>query len=435
VSAGTVSVVRDNLDGSYQATVKPPSDSSRQRAWSGELKITAKIDRTNKIVERTAVVLPFVDPGWKQPEMVPGMVNTPGWEDSVEVSPDGQWLIVGTYFPLDLSRCEAGSPSSSLDANKIIGPYQPPLRPGLFGAERVLSRTKTRHECPSLGLTEAMGLALPPAAAYGFRRQPDGSFGDPFVIGFDMDGYPWGGPFAFTFLGRPQGNRAKLMFSWNDFTDSPDTGIDQFVVDAKLGEPIVLGTYKWNTQHKVTVLSEFSSRKLALSGLGAGTPKRQSNGHFAGGWLWFDDETVSDNLWVSRSIDGRDMTKWNRPQIVPLASKTETPRGQPFFDAPILYFTSLHRGKLAIYSAELKEADPTKERAWSNPKRELVCEAADWKSGRTGSIVGMGEASIARPNADEIWLYFVYIQKTASGVNANVGRVQRRLVAGVQEKR
>ena len=279
------------MTGSCTATVTPPSGSSAlSRAWSGELKITARIQGTNRTVERTAVVLPVMDPGWRQPEMVPGLVNTPGWEDSVEVSADGQWLIVGTYFPLDLSRCEAGSPSSAPAANRVIGPYQAPQRPGLFGAERILSRSKIRHECPSLGLTEELGLALPPAAAFGFRRQPDGSFAEPFVIGFDMDGYPWGGGFAFSFVGLPQDDRVTLLFSWDDFSNSPDTGVDQLFVDVTLGAPIVLGTYRWNTRTKATVRSGFSATRLAPDGLGAETPRRQSNGHFSGGWLWFDDD-------------------------------------------------------------------------------------------------------------------------------------------------
>ncbi|MFV1966013.1 MAG: hypothetical protein ACC628_11355 [Pirellulaceae bacterium] len=334
--------------------------------------------------------------------------------------------IVGTYFPVDLSRCEAGSPSSTPAANAVIGPYQAPQRPGLFGAERILSRSKIRHECLSLGLTEAMGLALPPAAAFGFRRQPDGSFADPFVIGFSMDGFPWGGPFAFTFVSPPQDNRATLLFSWDDFSDSPDTGVDQFFVDVTLGAPVVLGAYRWNTRTKATVRSGFSATRLALDGFGAETTTRQSNGHFAGGWLWFDDETVSDNIWMTKPTGRIPSTTWSRPQTVPRVNDLSAPKGQPFFAPPVLYFTSVSRERMAIYSAELKGVDPTKGDSWTAPKPELVGESADWKSGRTGAIVGLGEPSVAQPRADETWLYFVYIRKTASGVDANVGRVRRR---------
>jgi hypothetical protein len=48
-------------------------------------------DRT---VSRTALVLRDVGPAWGQPEAAPGLVNTPAYEDSSEVSPDGEWLVI-----------------------------------------------------------------------------------------------------------------------------------------------------------------------------------------------------------------------------------------------------------------------------------------------------------------------------------------------------
>ena len=42
-----------------------------------------------------------------------------------------------------------------------------------------------------------------------------------------------------------------------------------------------------------------------------------------------------------------------------------------------------------------------------------------------GEILAVGEPTIAHAGS-ETWMYFVYIQKTAAGYDANVGRVRKR---------
>ena len=65
---------------------------------------------------RTAIVMPAIDAAWGQPEVVPGAVNTAGYEDSSEVSPDGQWLLVSSYSPVDLICCVAALPTICANA-------------------------------------------------------------------------------------------------------------------------------------------------------------------------------------------------------------------------------------------------------------------------------------------------------------------------------
>lgn len=51
------------------------------------------------------------------------------------------------------------------------------------GASRVLSASAIQHGCPSLNFNPSP-FPVPPIAQYGFRRQADGSYAEPFVFMF-----------------------------------------------------------------------------------------------------------------------------------------------------------------------------------------------------------------------------------------------------------
>ena len=93
----------------FSAILTPPVTDSSGDNWTGEIPMTARyLDSANNLdssITRIALVLTNIMPGLSQPEAVPGLVNTLGVEDSPQVSPDGQWLIVGTYSPIDLGYC------------------------------------------------------------------------------------------------------------------------------------------------------------------------------------------------------------------------------------------------------------------------------------------------------------------------------------------
>jgi hypothetical protein len=119
--------------------------------------------------------------------------------------------------------------------NAVLGPVGAPERPDLPGADRIVAGDVV-HAIPELGLVGDDGgdflVPLPPTAAYGFRRQPDGSFAEPFVLAFDMHGLN-NAPFGFHFL---DGDVGRVLFSWDDVS-SPEQDGDLFVADVEMGVP------------------------------------------------------------------------------------------------------------------------------------------------------------------------------------------------------
>lgn len=222
------------VDGAVEARVEPAEDGVR---------VDIVVEASGRAFERTALVLEVGD-RWGQPELVPGLVNTPAYEDGPEVSPDGEWLIVSNYSPIDIISCTfsvgpSGLPDPAAAAcNEVLGPVTAPERPDMPGADRVLE-DDVIHAIPELGLVGDDGgdflVPLPPVAAYGFRRQADGSFAEPFVIAYDMYGLS-NAPFGFSFV---EGT-AQVIFAWDDVSSVEQDG-DLFVADLVLGEPNWLG--------------------------------------------------------------------------------------------------------------------------------------------------------------------------------------------------
>ena len=152
---------------------------------SGELAITASaiVDGTPITATAIAVVLPTVDAAWNQPIAVPGMVNTLGYEDGPVVSPDGEWLMVSSYSPVDEFCCTSGCRSAVGDATVCqtsLGPSSGPERPGMFGSDRIVDATHIKNQCPSLCLVGAGGTdyasTMPPPVSpcTCSHRQADG---------------------------------------------------------------------------------------------------------------------------------------------------------------------------------------------------------------------------------------------------------------------
>lgn len=138
---------------------------------SGELPLSVGIaGNSEATVMKTAVVLPFVADAWGQPEAIGGLVNIPGTEDSATVSPDGEWLVVGTYSPIDVLGCTLHLGTGPADGRNTAcqtsyGPTTGPARPRLPGAERVLTPTHIRTCCRRSASTT-------PTAAISFTRYP-----------------------------------------------------------------------------------------------------------------------------------------------------------------------------------------------------------------------------------------------------------------------
>ena len=173
----------------FSALLTPDDTDATGDIWTGEIAITARYQdstqRINSAITRSVLVLSDKLPGIGQPEVVPGLVNTRGVEDSPEVSTDGQWLSVGTYMPIDFGYCLVKGRSYTEPAcNNNFYDTTGVERPGLFGAERIIDAQTIDHAIPAINYDPEFGqLATPPTASYLFRRQADGSYGEPTVLG------------------------------------------------------------------------------------------------------------------------------------------------------------------------------------------------------------------------------------------------------------
>ena len=180
-SLGTVGAVIDNGDGSYVCRVTPPH--------SGEALISATVAEWEITVQRTAAVMMFIHDDWGQPVSVDGpYVNTSGYADSPCVSPDGEWLLI-LYSPMQWMPAGAMWYDTSLpEAQKAVGPYDAPLRPDFFNV-RISETGSLTHSYPLLGVGPGdLPTTIPMTSLYGFRRQTDGRFGSPFLIGYNDSG-------------------------------------------------------------------------------------------------------------------------------------------------------------------------------------------------------------------------------------------------------
>jgi hypothetical protein len=410
---GTAGQATDLGGGDYEVEVVPAAESGELRIQVGALGLSA---------ERTAVVLAAVEAGWGQPERVPGLVNTKGYEDSAEISPDGEWLIVSNYSPIDFICCFLGcqgDPAQDPAApacNTSIGPYSAPERPDLPGAARIVSSTQIHDEAPSIGLDlpdgEDFQVALPPVAAYGFHRQADGSFAEPFAIAFEADGIPVA-PFGFEFVGPPQGSTATVLYGWTDLQklNTPeDTGNDLWRDTLTLGEWNNLGTFSFEGGKPVV------DATLELVALPDPTGP-QGNPAVSDDGVWFDTEGgVFDLFFAAGDPLGGPLAA---PVTVALSTAGRS-EFQPFLHGGRLYFAADF--ETIVSSERAPGGDPASAATWSPERVELRCEPG---ATATGAIVSIGEPSLSE-RGGVVTLYFIYAVKTASGFDMSVGRVDRR---------
>lgn len=422
---GALEAATSTAPGKLSAKLTPPQD---RDALS--IHITASVAQLK--VERDALIFKQIDARWDQPEAVPGLVNTRGWEDSAEISPDGQWLIVGTYSPVSLFECQLTGQSAeppvpyglpeAAACNAAVGPYGPPERPDMPGASRIMPGD-IHHVCPSVGidLPGDFILALPPVAAYGFKRQDDGSFAQPFVIAFKHDGCTVG-PFGFTFPGDSfDAAKATMLFSFNDYrNDGPsgDTDNDLFVVeDVALGAPIQLGEYRFDGG--VLSAVDFLPKRLQLSQdqHGEGNPFATPQ------HLFFDNEGAGDVDIYYTTVSNGALGEQLFPQRQRVGVSTDQGNEyQPFvYESKLYYARDFQQLRSAIWT----DPSAVDETAFAQDQVEL--QAGLPTDQRQGAILSIGEPSLAKAPDGEVWLYFVYgVRERDGGVNQNIGRVRRK---------
>jgi hypothetical protein len=409
---------REVAAGHYRADVTPRQPSGLVRVHATAL---------GGDVDRTAVLLPHIDPAWGQPELVPGLVNTPGYEDSAEVSPDGEWLIVSDYSPVDLICCllatctaPPGTPSdpAAPACNVSLGPYAAPARPRLPGAERILSPTVIHDTLPPLGIDLPLGTdfarALPPLAGYGFHRQPDGSFAEPFVIAFAADGATVT-PFGITFARPIAGDQATVLFAYDDLRNSggaygPRTGNDLYHDTLTLGRDNNLGTYSIDAKG-IPVTDRFPTLVPLPDRAGPqGNPSVSSDG------VWFDTEQGAEDLFFAAG-DPLGTAPLAAPVKVAL-SRADRVETQPYVHGDLLYFAADQREIRT--SRRAPGGAPDAAATWSAERVEL---GFDPGAPAVGAVAAIGEPSIELRGGVET-LYFVVAIKTATGLDLGVARVR-----------
>lgn len=418
-SNGRVGPITHEGDGVYTAQVT-------HTLVSGLIKLD--ITALGVTVTRTAIVMPTLAAHWGQPELVEGLVNTPGHEDSVEVSPDGQWLVVSTYSPIDLLCCLFGVPlvcpsgptadPASPVCNVSLGAYDEPQRPLMPGAERILSNTQIHDTLPSLGITAADGgdlpFAVPPVGAYGFHRQSDGSFAEPFVIAFDADGMPVA-PFGFNFVPGSTGG-ATVLFAWDDVrtdgSDPANTGNDLYRMSLGLGSPNILGTFTSSAPGTTQLDTELDPVPLASADLAlpSGNPGYASDGVF------YDAEDGEHDLYFAAG-DALGPAPLAPAVTVDISSPSQG-EYQPFVHQDRLFYARDFAELISVRRGTGAVSDPA---TWSDSTVELGVGAQT----SVGSLLTIGEPSIATVGGSEE-LYFGFGVRKLNGIDQAVGRVKRR---------
>jgi len=429
--------------------INVPNDGSVfEDTWSGRILIKANYkDTANSLdlkSEKEALIISTIHPSLGQPESVSGLVNTPGVEDSPQVSPDGQYLIVGTYSPVDLAYCQisGGNFYDSPACNKNTYDFTGVKRPSPFGEDRLIDNNTIIHTVSNInydylcernpnfdpnqvasvtnkqfldtdidGNAPCFPISSPPVSSYGFKRQVDGSYGEPFVIGIDIGGYSWSATYGFTFdLTSPT---PQVFYSFNQ--PEVDTEANNIYYS-----PINLGTRNVFAEYIAGVPSiDLSTIKVPINTADVcGKAKCEyGNPHITANRLWFDNERDTYNLFyldVSRDSNGV-ITGYSSAKEVILNKNIDEGESMPYMDGQDLYYmcdTKICRSTLTV------GLDPSFKSSW-NPEEILMDGATDLSytlnGGRSGRITAVSEPSIARIKAAdgtvEKWLYHGYIMQ------------------------
>lgn len=420
-SRGKLGAIATRGNGVFAARVAPDA------LGSGEYTVTATHTTTGLTVQRTALVLAAVDERWGQPQRVEGLVNSPGWEDGAHVSRDGNWLFV--HYLAQSGSCLIEGNAEAF--KKARGPWTGPVRPHFPAASRIAKDGAIRNAVPSLGLDEKLtaklGLKLVAQTVYGFKRQPDGSFAEPFHIEFGgNDGSI--SAFGPVLVPDARGHDA-LLFCWEDnrLDKSLNAEWDHWVAPLTLGKDNVLG-------HYVQPWPAVKDWKAVLVGDKPLAGRQGNPGPYVGGsgrveQIWYDDETLPEEKRVISvrvlKPDGMfPQGPWQDPIVLPApVNEPKVGQIQPVFDGKEVTLMRNHEIVSIPFNGK-GSLDLASPRAWGPARRDLVPE---WrKLAQRGPIVTLGEPSKADRDG-RTTLYFVYAVRGDDGLlDLNVGFVEQR---------
>jgi hypothetical protein len=406
VEQGVLGTVAELGNGIYRFTVTP--------LQTGEHRVTVSVGDAS--VTRTALVLHYVQPDWGQPLAVPGdYVNTEGLEDGITISPDGEWLFVqyGPFYPtgLFIYMAEAAAHPDIWDhpwIRNCIGPYAAPQRPGFFDA-RISDGTIThRYGIP---LLETAPLYSLPTMFYGFRRQNDGTFAQPFFIAVDDNRLANLNPYGLT-MRMNGGASVTLAFAFNDPYGIYTDGADIVTTDIVLGKDVLLGNYREYPPTFAPLVrlaipegndnGDFGSTENDNDGT-QGNPHLFCDANGVIRSVWFDSEMQKDRLFVYVLETGTfPGGTWALAEL-PAKINSGAPATQPFFTGSELYFRRDEQVKMSRFSGEHTAAGYSDGANWSEPETILQADALF----DVGRISVVGEPTIAR-RAGQTLLYFAY---------------------------
>jgi hypothetical protein len=441
---GTRNALTEIATGQYQFTVTPDQ--------TGEYPVT--VSYKDASITRTALVLASVHEDWGQPLSVPGLVNTTGYEDGITISPDGEYLFV-QYGPLyfsgiylfNLPRANGGCGGLRLDPDRcthpwiddVIGPYTAPERPGFFDGRiaETMDGPINRHNANSWGLGDDEAIIFAPSTMfYGFKRQADGSFAEPFYLSFDDENDAIINPFGMSFIMNGDGS-ATMLFAMDDpsnpdmvdldgdGTDDAESLADIYTTTVTFGQNNVLGTFNYTGTPGTPPErgTPFPSQlvnfgKTGIDGI-AGT---QGNPHLyeESGVIrsiWTDDEQDARGPGSDRGdlsvyvLDSGTLTNGAWTKVIlpsPVNQASPSDEIQPFFTGNGLYYTHMSDTDLpevyyASYSGTHSITDFQTSNNWGIPEKILGLGPAD----AIGKVTAIGEPTIANFNGGE-YLYFVY---------------------------
>ena len=447
LSDGNMSNIVNHSDGNYSFEVTPSK--------TGEYDVT--VEYKNQTLQRTALVLQDTHSDWGQAQSVSGLVNTEGYEDGVTITPDGEYLFVQTgpytlsaIFVYNEARVNGGCGGSRVVPdrcthpwiNELVGTYSAPQRPNYFN--RRFDGNRQLHNAASWGLgdDETPNFAMT-TMFYGFKKQSDGSFAEPFYMAFDdlKDGIS--SPFGLSFLKQPQEKKYTTIFTLKD-AYTTDFGFDIYSYDATFEEDNIFGTYALSSIGNAPVRTGSFSSTLVDMGDNSGTQGNPFLYAVAGDVksIWTDDEYDNDggdrdkvSVHVLNSGEFRTSNDWTKvilPESVNVVGKEAR---QPSFVNGELFFAQDVSVVMSEFSANHTAADLGTSGNWSSPEVILqkdtsynffLLEQAD-----IGKIIAVGEPTLADVNGTQI-LYFVYGQ--IRGIDPLTGYPDVDMQAGFIEK-
>ena len=418
IPKGTSTPTVDAGDGTYSCTVTPTS--------TGTYPITASVG--GAVLTRKAVVLDTYMAGIGQPMAIPGdYVNTDGYEDGVTITPDGQYLFV-QYGPFYMSGilnfltiCSSSSYSAGYDLNtcsgrtnsslvfNTIGPTAGPYRPGYVTTNIVNGQLRHLPLVTISGV--ANGIVGFPTMFYGFKRQADGTFAEPFTLAFN-DPKNIQGPFGLSFKMNGDGTGTYVV-AWNNYLNDPggDHKPDIYTGSLTFGQNTSMGTVTYSGDTYTAITPNVSLVNFPSQVGVQGNPHLfyDTNGNVKS--IWTDDEQVSNDLTVYRLTSGTMTTGTWVKDTLPSVINTASQESQPFFTGDKLI---MRRDSNIVYHAY----QPTNGSCASG-FTDATCWGAQTimlgtnANTAVGQIVTVGEPTIASYNGKK-YLYFVYIEIRAN---------------------